>query len=148
MCSFGASCYSARLSWALVLTWVNPFIQDKTVEVWDGRSRLSRYDIRAEGALPPSITVIARVKKLGYWICNVSLRRINFKIEMCALWICFKRDCSAKGTAYLILGLVVESIIVLALKSAVWQLNNMTNDPNKIRPPQKKTHPKTPQHNI
>ena len=62
---------------------------------------------------------------------------------MCALWICFKGDCSAKGTAYLILGLVVESIIVLALKSAVWQLNNMTNDPNKIRPP-KKNNPKPP----
>ena len=25
------SCYSARLSWALVLTWVSPFVQDKTV---------------------------------------------------------------------------------------------------------------------
>ena len=26
-----------------------------------GESRLSRYDIRAEGALPPGITVIARL---------------------------------------------------------------------------------------
>ena len=25
------SCYSARLSWALVLTWVSPFVQDKKV---------------------------------------------------------------------------------------------------------------------
>ena len=28
-CTFRASCYSARLSWALVLTWVSPFVQDK-----------------------------------------------------------------------------------------------------------------------
>ena len=27
--TFIASCYSARLSWALVLTWVSPFVQDK-----------------------------------------------------------------------------------------------------------------------
>ena len=30
-----------------------------------GENRLSRYDIRAEGALPHSITVIARLKKIG-----------------------------------------------------------------------------------
>ena len=29
------------------------------------KSKLSRYDIRAEGALPSSITVIARVKQVG-----------------------------------------------------------------------------------
>ena len=28
-CTFRSSCYSARLSWALVLTWVSPFVQDK-----------------------------------------------------------------------------------------------------------------------
>ena len=28
-CTFRASCYSARLSWALVLTWVSHFIKDK-----------------------------------------------------------------------------------------------------------------------
>ena len=31
---------------------------------WE-ESRLSRYDIRAERALPPSINVIVRVKKLA-----------------------------------------------------------------------------------
>ena len=45
---------------------------------WE-ESRLSRYDIRAEVALPPSITVIVTVKHFGYWICNVSLNRINSK---------------------------------------------------------------------
>ena len=38
-CTFRASCYSTYLSWALVLTGVRPFVQDK-------------------GALPPSIIVI------------------------------------------------------------------------------------------
>ena len=28
-CTFRTSCYSTRLSWTLVLTWVNPFVQDK-----------------------------------------------------------------------------------------------------------------------
>ena len=54
--------YSARLSWALVLTWVSPIVQDKNKRWglgWE-ESRLSHNDIRAEGALPPSITVIAR----------------------------------------------------------------------------------------
>ena len=56
MCTFRASCYSARLSWALVLTWVSPFVQDKNVGFVLGKNRLSRYDIHAEGALPSSIT--------------------------------------------------------------------------------------------
>ena len=30
-CTFRVSFYSARLSWALVLTWVSPFVQDKKV---------------------------------------------------------------------------------------------------------------------
>ena len=30
-----------------------------------GKNRLSRYDIPAEGALPPSITVIAKLKTIG-----------------------------------------------------------------------------------
>ena len=34
---------------------------------WE-ESRLSRYDIRAEGALPPSITVIARECFLFVWV--------------------------------------------------------------------------------
>ena len=52
-----------------------------------GKTRLSRYDIRAEGALPPSITVIARLHFWGDWICNVSLKRINSKIYIYALLI-------------------------------------------------------------
>ena len=44
------------------------------------KNRLSRYDIRAEGALPPSITLITRSKQICFWICNVSLKRINSKI--------------------------------------------------------------------
>ena len=49
--------------------------------VWvGGKNRLSRYDIHAEGALLPSITVTASFKNLGYWICNVYLKRINSKI--------------------------------------------------------------------
>ena len=62
----------------------HPFRPRQKGWVWED-NRLSRYDIRAEGALPPSVTVIARVKKMGYWICNVSLRRINSKIEICEL---------------------------------------------------------------
>ena len=45
---------------------------------WE-ESRLYRYNIRAEGTLPPSITVTARVKIIGYWICNVSLNGMNSK---------------------------------------------------------------------
>ena len=62
MCTFRVSCYSTHLLWMLVLIWVSPFIQDK--KVWGlgwEESRLSCYDIRAEGALPPSKTVIVRV---------------------------------------------------------------------------------------
>ena len=36
-CTFRASRYSARLSWALVLTWVSPSVQDKNLAVWVGR---------------------------------------------------------------------------------------------------------------
>ena len=43
--------------------------------VWVERRTGSHYDIRSEGALPPSITVIVRLNFLGYWICNVSLKR-------------------------------------------------------------------------
>ena len=50
-----------------------------------GKNRLSRYDIRAERALPPSITVIAR---LGYWICNVS-KRNGWKIINSRALYCF-----------------------------------------------------------
>ena len=35
-CTLIASCYSARLSWALVLTWVGPFVHDQNVGVWVG----------------------------------------------------------------------------------------------------------------
>ena len=37
---------------------------------WD-ENRVSHYNIRAEGALPPSMTVIERMVNLGYGICNV-----------------------------------------------------------------------------
>ena len=66
-CTFRASCYSACLSWALVLTWVIPFIQDKKVGVWVGRE----IGIHTEGALPPSITVMARVLFMKeFWFSN------------------------------------------------------------------------------
>ena len=63
----------------------------------------------------------------------VSLWRINSKIEICALCIFYKGDCSGicygccrilKGTDYLIFGskLFMESVFDLALKSADWQL--------------------------
>ena len=55
-CTFRASCYSARLSWAIVLTWVSPFRAGLGCD----ENRFSFYDIRAEGALPPSITVKSR----------------------------------------------------------------------------------------
>ena len=32
-CTFRARCLRTRLSWALVLTWVIPFVQDKTNKV-------------------------------------------------------------------------------------------------------------------
>ena len=38
--------FSAHLSWALVLAEPSPFVQE---------GRGSRYDIRAKGALPPSL---------------------------------------------------------------------------------------------
>ena len=61
-CTFRASRYIARLSWALVLTWVSPFIQDKNAGVWVWHeNRLSHYNIRAEGALPSSIPVTAKM---------------------------------------------------------------------------------------
>ena len=68
MCTFRATCYSTCLSWAprqkkLGLDW--------------GKNRLSRY-ICAEGALPASITVIARLNHFG--LLDVSLKRINSKI--------------------------------------------------------------------
>ena len=31
-----ANCYSTRLSWALVLTWFSPFVQDKNGGIWVG----------------------------------------------------------------------------------------------------------------
>ena len=61
-CTFRASCYSARLSWALVVTWVSPFVQNKNV---GEENRFSRYDIRAVGALPPSVNVSFNVFLLG-----------------------------------------------------------------------------------
>ena len=47
---------------------------------WE-ESMLSRYDIHAKGALPPSITHNERKKTTttGYWIFKVSLERINSK---------------------------------------------------------------------
>ena len=41
-----------------------------------GKNRLSRYDIRAEGALPPSITVIARVKNRAIGFAMFLLREL------------------------------------------------------------------------
>ena len=85
-CIFKASCYSARLSWGASSNLGQPFRpRQKQLDLDWGKNRLSGYDIRAEGALPPSITVIAIIKKLCYWICNVSRKRINSKIEICAL---------------------------------------------------------------
>ena len=55
MCTIRASCYSAHLSWSLVQTWLSPFIQDKQ-KVGFGLGK---------GALPPSITVIVRLKTIG-----------------------------------------------------------------------------------
>ena len=51
--------------------------------VW-GKNRLSHYNICAE-ALLSRIIVIAKLKLLGYWICNVSLKIINSKIPICTL---------------------------------------------------------------
>ena len=52
------------LSWALVLTWISPFIPRQKSCVWFGRRigtfQVSCYDIHAEGALPPRITIIVR----------------------------------------------------------------------------------------
>ena len=72
---------------ALVLIWVSPFVQNKS---WVGRrvgylattfvlkEHTTQYNCDSENT------------KLGYWICNASLRRINSKIEICALWIFLK----------------------------------------------------------
>ena len=46
-----------------------------------GKNRLSCYNICAE-ALLSRIIVIARLKCLGYWICNVSLKRMNSEISI------------------------------------------------------------------
>ena len=57
-----------------------PFRPREKSGFWLGENRVSRYNNRTEGALPPTIAVIARFKMLGFWICNVSLKRINSKI--------------------------------------------------------------------
>ena len=36
-CIFRASCYSAHLSWVLVLTWISPFVQDKKLGLGWGK---------------------------------------------------------------------------------------------------------------
>ena len=54
-----------------------PFRPRKKVGLGWRKNRLSRYDIRAEGALPLSISVIARLKYLGYGIRNELLMKVN-----------------------------------------------------------------------
>ena len=61
MCTFRASCYRARWSWALVLTWLALSSKTQKLGLGWGKSRLSRYDINAEEAPPPSIIMIARL---------------------------------------------------------------------------------------
>ena len=67
MCTFRASCYSARTFVVGARSDLGqPFHpRQKSLVCVGGKNRLSRYDIQAEGALPPSITVIARLKNLG-----------------------------------------------------------------------------------
>ena len=72
-----------------------PFTRQKSWGLGWGKNRLSHYNIHTEGALPPSVTVITRLKHLDYWICYVSLTRINSKIEICVLWIFNEGDYSA-----------------------------------------------------
>ena len=82
MCTFRASCYSRRLSCTLVLILVQGK-KKKREKKWGlgwEKSRLPRYDIRAEGALGTAqYNCDSDSKKIGYFICNVSLKRINSK---------------------------------------------------------------------
>ena len=48
-CTFRASCYNARLSWALVLAEISSFVEDR-IEGWgrDRRSAIARLDNRGD----------------------------------------------------------------------------------------------------
>ena len=51
---------------------------------WD-ESRFSHYDIRADGALPPSITVIARVKHLAIRFAIFLIRELILNLGYMAI---------------------------------------------------------------
>ena len=69
-----------------IAQWVHPMKDRSDDPSHDERTLLprsyislpSRYDVRAEGALPPSITVIAGIKN-KLTLAYVSVRRINSK---------------------------------------------------------------------
>ena len=78
-----------------------------------GKNRLFRYDIHTEGALPPSITNSEIKKHLDYWICNVSLKRINFKIEIYMRFEFNEGDCNAMDVSKTRNGLLNWIVIYL-----------------------------------
>ena len=87
MLSFRASCYGAHLLWALCLMWASPFIQDKKVRVWVGRRVGCHYNIHADRALLPSITIIARVFISLHLIIHiftgsVQLKKVNANLQI------------------------------------------------------------------
>ena len=59
--------------------------RQKRLDLGWGKNRLSRYDIRAEGALPPSITVIARLKKFAMFLLRELLPK--YKHMLFELWM-------------------------------------------------------------
>ena len=79
-CTFRASCYSTRLSWALLLANDSPINQTGTDG--SGRKRTSsRCSIRAEGALPPGwVTMITKIRWGAIEFAQLLKRRIIFKI--------------------------------------------------------------------
>ena len=80
MCTFRASCYSARLSWALVLTRVSPFVQDKKVGFGLGGELVI---IRFVLGLPIAYNVpwVAQIFKLKYFLFINTI--ISFKCACC-----------------------------------------------------------------
>ena len=60
-CTFRVSCYSTRLSWALVLTWVSPFVPDKAY-LWE--SGFGRYLANGATSAVPSKTTSLIITKM------------------------------------------------------------------------------------
>ena len=91
--TFRACCYSTRLSWALVLTWVSPFIQDKKVGVWVGRREREREMFY--------LTMHSTHFIYGYMVSDLWLRTILIvRKETCCRHIGYSYQLTARVLLY------------------------------------------------